>query len=50
MNATEDVGWLDSPSIIESAVERLKAAKSAGVDAGSPSLPPPLLNSHRINH
>lgn len=34
MNATEDVGWLDSPSILKSSVERLKAVKAIGMDAG----------------
>jgi galactonate dehydratase len=34
MNATEDLGWLDSPDALDAAVERLKAAKSVGVDAG----------------
>lgn len=34
MNATEDVGWLDSPSVLDSSVERLKAVKALGMDAG----------------
>jgi galactonate dehydratase len=34
MNATEDVGWLDSPSSLHSAVERLKTVKELGMDAG----------------
>ncbi|KAM0720415.1 hypothetical protein Q7P37_004551 [Cladosporium fusiforme] len=34
MNATEDVGWLDSPSALESSVERLKTVKALGIDAG----------------
>ncbi|KAL1589747.1 hypothetical protein WHR41_01677 [Cladosporium halotolerans] len=34
MNATEDVGWLDSPSVLESSVQRLKAVKALGLDAG----------------
>jgi len=34
MNATEDVGWLDSPRALESSVERLKAVKALGMDAG----------------
>lgn len=34
MNATEDVNWLDSPSVLESCVERLKVVKSLGLDAG----------------
>ncbi|EOD49142.1 Mandelate racemase/muconate lactonizing enzyme [Neofusicoccum parvum] len=33
MNATEDMNWLDSPSVMESAVERLKTVKSLGMDA-----------------
>ena len=34
MNATEDVGWLDSPSTLHSAVSRLKTVKDLGMDAG----------------
>lgn len=34
MNATEDVNWLDMPSAIDSSVERLKAVKAAGLNAG----------------
>lgn len=34
MNATEDVGWLDSPRALESAVDRLKTVKSLGLDVG----------------
>lgn len=34
MNATEDVNWLDSPSILNSTVERLKQVKALGLDAG----------------
>lgn len=34
MNATEDVGWLDSPSVLQSSVERLKTVKALGMDAG----------------
>ncbi|EMD00661.1 hypothetical protein BAUCODRAFT_62416 [Baudoinia panamericana UAMH 10762] len=33
MNATEDVGWLDSPSALQSSVERLKIVKALGMDA-----------------
>ncbi|EEQ83735.2 galactonate dehydratase [Blastomyces dermatitidis ER-3] len=33
MNATEDVNWLDSPRVLESSVERLKAVKALGLDA-----------------
>ncbi|KAI4716146.1 mandelate racemase/muconate lactonizing enzyme family protein [Aureobasidium sp. EXF-10727] len=32
MNATEDVGWLDSPSKLDSAVERVKTVRSLGLD------------------
>ncbi|CAN8097820.1 unnamed protein product [Discula destructiva] len=34
MNATEDVGWLDSPSALDSCVDRVKAVKELGMDAG----------------
>ena len=34
MNATEDVNWLDSPSVLDSTVERLKTVKALGLDAG----------------
>ncbi|OCL06305.1 mandelate racemase/muconate lactonizing enzyme domain-containing protein [Glonium stellatum] len=34
MNGTEDLGWLDSPSTLNDCVERLKAVKSLGMDAG----------------
>ncbi|KAI3394102.1 hypothetical protein diail_3226 [Diaporthe ilicicola] len=34
MNATEDMGWLDSPSVLDSCVERVKAVKELGMDAG----------------
>jgi len=34
MNATEDVGWLDSPSALDASVERLKIVKELGMDAG----------------
>ena len=34
MNGTEDLGWLDSPSALDDCVERLKAVKSLGMDAG----------------
>jgi galactonate dehydratase len=34
MNATEDIGWLDSPSALQSSVERLKKVKEMGMDAG----------------
>lgn len=34
MNATEDVGWLDMPSVLDATVERLKAVKALGLNAG----------------
>lgn len=34
MNATEDMGWLDSPAKLDATVERLKAVKALGLDAG----------------
>lgn len=34
MNATEDIGWLDSPSALDASVERLKTVKALGMDAG----------------
>lgn len=34
MNATEDVAWLDSPSALDSSVERLKTVRMLGMDAG----------------
>lgn len=34
MNATEDLNWLDSPSALTQAVERLKTVKALGMDAG----------------
>lgn len=34
MNATEDVNWLDMPSVLDSTVERLKAVKALGLNAG----------------
>ncbi|KAK4233942.1 enolase C-terminal domain-like protein [Achaetomium macrosporum] len=34
MNATEDLGWLDSPGALQSCVERVKTVKSLGMDAG----------------
>ena len=34
MNATEDVNWLDSPSVLDSCIERLRVVKSLGLDAG----------------
>ncbi|KAI9702188.1 MAG: hypothetical protein M1820_006270 [Bogoriella megaspora] len=33
MNATEDVGWLDSPSVLQGSVERLKTVRNLGMDA-----------------
>lgn len=32
MNATEDVGWLDSPSVLDAAVERVRTVKDLGMD------------------
>ena len=34
MNATEDLGWLDSPHALQAAVDRLKTVKALGLDAG----------------
>ncbi|KAI0125866.1 mandelate racemase/muconate lactonizing protein-like protein [Xylariales sp. AK1849] len=34
MNGTEDLGWLDSPSKLTECVERVKAVKALGLDAG----------------
>ncbi|KAI7535423.1 mandelate racemase/muconate lactonizing enzyme family protein [Hortaea werneckii] len=34
MNATEDVNWLDMPSVLDATVERLKAVKAIGLNAG----------------
>ena len=34
MNATDDVGWLDSPSVLDATVERLKTVKALGLDVG----------------
>ncbi|KAK4981862.1 hypothetical protein LTR66_009654 [Elasticomyces elasticus] len=34
MNATEEVNWLDSPSVLDATIERLKIVKSLGLDAG----------------
>lgn len=34
MNATEDLGWLDSPSALDACVERVKAVRALGMDAG----------------
>lgn len=34
MNATEDLGWLDSPKSLESCVARLAVVKNLGLDAG----------------
>ena len=33
MNATEDVGWLDSPEALKASVERLKTVRALGMDA-----------------
>ena len=34
MNGTEDLAWLDSPSVLESCVARLQTVKALGMDAG----------------
>jgi galactonate dehydratase len=34
MNATSELGWLDSPSTLDSAVERLAAVRALGMDVG----------------
>ena len=34
MNGTEDLGWLDTPAALDACVERLKAVKNLGMDAG----------------
>ena len=34
MNGTEDLGWLDTPSALDACVERVKAVKALGMDAG----------------
>jgi galactonate dehydratase len=34
MNATEDINWVDSPSVLEATIERLKTVKALGLDAG----------------
>ncbi|KAH8196114.1 hypothetical protein TruAng_009713 [Truncatella angustata] len=34
MNGTEDLGWLDSPSALDGCVERVKAVRALGMDAG----------------
>ncbi|KAJ7757197.1 enolase C-terminal domain-like protein [Mycena maculata] len=34
MNAVESVGWLDSPSALDSTIERVKQVKSIGLDVG----------------
>ena len=34
MNATEDVSWLDSPSVLDSTVERVRLVKALGLDVG----------------
>lgn len=34
MNGTVDLGWLDTPSALRDCVERLKAVKAVGMDAG----------------
>lgn len=34
MNGTEDLGWLDSPSQLDSCLDRVKTVKSLGLDVG----------------
>lgn len=34
MNATEDLGWLDSPAALQASVERLKTVKAVGLEVG----------------
>jgi len=34
MNATEDIGWLDSPRVLEATVARLGAVQGQGMEAG----------------
>ncbi|KAF3160370.1 hypothetical protein TWF173_000665 [Orbilia oligospora] len=34
MNATEDLGWLDSPAALQASVKRLEAVKKLGLDVG----------------
>lgn len=34
MNGTEDLGWLDSPSALDSCVERVRTVRSLGLDVG----------------
>src|SRR2546421_1905706 len=34
LNATEDLGWPDSPAALESCFQRLKTVKALGLDAG----------------
>ena len=34
MNATESIGWLDSPHALDETVQRLADIKSLGIDAG----------------
>ena len=34
MNATEDIGWLDSPRVLDATVERVAAVRGEGMDVG----------------
>lgn len=34
MNATEDLGWMDSPAALMGCVERVKTVKALGLDVG----------------
>lgn len=34
MNATEDIGWLDSPKVVDATVDRVRAVQAEGLDVG----------------
>lgn len=34
MNGTEDIGWLDSPRVVDALVERIGEVRSTGIDVG----------------
>jgi galactonate dehydratase len=34
MNATEDISWLDSPTVLDGTIERVRAVKKLGLDVG----------------
>ncbi|KIR29135.1 galactonate dehydratase [Cryptococcus deuterogattii 99/473] len=47
MNATESIGWLDSPHALDDTVKRLAEVKAIGIDAGLPFfIEEPLLPGH----